>query len=692
MADRTPRPDATLLSVRGLRTHFFSRQGTVKAVDGLSFDLAPGATLGIAGESGCGKSVTTQSILRIVPKNGAIVDGGILFDSPSQGRVDLVTLDPQGSAIREIRGAEIAMVFQEPMTSFSAMHTIGNQIMEVIMLHQRVTKRQARAEAIEMLERVGMPQPAQTIDSYSFNLSGGMRQRAMIAMALSCRPRLLIADEPTTAVDVTIQAQVLDLIKDLQQELAMALIIITHDLAVIAELADTVLIMYLGLEVESASVDDIFYQPKHPYTRGLLGSVPKLGEGATQKITPIRGSVPTHLERVHGCLFHPRCPDFIPGVCDAACAAAPGRGGGTQRGVLPVRRSARPARAWPRPGRRQRGGRQRRGRRRRRHVMADGKPLLEVRNLKKHFARTRGLRRQVTGIVKAVDDVSFTVHAGETLALVGESGCGKTTTGRCIQRAVEPTAGEVLFHPDGGDAAVNLAELGRRELKEVMTQMGMVFQDPYSSLNPRMTIFQTIAEPLVIHRDAPQPARDGGPRGRVAAHGASGPGLHDTVPARVLRRAAPAHRDREIACAHAEVRRGRRTGVRPGRVGAGTDPGAVAGSPGALPLRLPVHRPQPGGGRVLQRADRRDVRRQDRRADQHPQAVRHAQAPVHGGAVLGGAEARSPLPQQAHPVERGHRRSRGSTVRLLFSSALPLRSTDLQGAGAAAGRSRRGPG
>ncbi len=307
-----------LLSVENLKTHFFSREGTVRAVDGLSFTLDHGETLGIAGESGCGKSVTTQSILRIVPKNGAIVDGSIVLDSPSQGRIDLVTLDPQGSAIRQIRGAEIAMVFQEPMTSFSAMHSIGNQIMEAIMLHQRMTKRQAREEATAMLARVGMPQPAQLIDAYSFNLSGGMRQRAMIAMALSCRPRLLIADEPTTAVDVTIQAQVLELIKDLQQELEMALIIITHDLAVIAELANKVLIMYLGQEVESAPVDDIFYNPKHPYTRGLLASVPKLGEGATQQISAIRGSVPTHVERVNGCLFHSRCPEFMPGVCDTA--------------------------------------------------------------------------------------------------------------------------------------------------------------------------------------------------------------------------------------------------------------------------------------------------------------------------------------------------------------------------------------
>ena len=311
-------PADMLLSVENLKTHFFSREGTVRAVDGLSFTLDHGETLGIAGESGCGKSVTTQSILRIVPKNGAIVDGSIVLDSPSQGRIDLVTLDPQGSAIRQIRGAEIAMVFQEPMTSFSAMHSIGNQIMEAIMLHQRMTKRQAREEATAMLARVGMPQPAQLIDAYSFNLSGGMRQRAMIAMALSCRPRLLIADEPTTAVDVTIQAQVLELIKDLQQELEMALIIITHDLAVIAELANKVLIMYLGQEVESAPVDDIFYNPKHPYTRGLLASVPKLGEGATQQISAIRGSVPTHVERVNGCLFHPRCPEFMPGVCDTA--------------------------------------------------------------------------------------------------------------------------------------------------------------------------------------------------------------------------------------------------------------------------------------------------------------------------------------------------------------------------------------
>jgi peptide/nickel transport system ATP-binding protein len=304
-----------LIKVEDLKTYFFSREGTVKAIDGLSFDIRKGETLGIAGESGCGKSVTAQSILRLVPKNGSIVNGRIQFNS-RKGMVDLVKMDPEGKEIRRIRGKEISMVFQEPMTSFSLLYTIGNQIMEVIMLHQNMGRKEARVETIKLLEHVGMPQPAQLVDAYPFNLSGGMRQRAMIAMALSCRPSLLIADEPTTAVDVTIQAQVLELIKKLQKELNMALMIITHDLAVIAELADNVLIMYLGKEMEYASVKETFYNPKHPYTKGLLHSIPKLTDDSRQKIEPISGSVPSPYELPSGCSFYPRCPDFIPGVCD----------------------------------------------------------------------------------------------------------------------------------------------------------------------------------------------------------------------------------------------------------------------------------------------------------------------------------------------------------------------------------------
>ena len=259
-----------LLKVEGLKTHFSSKEGTLKVVDDSSFELRRGETLGIVGDSGCGKSITAQSILRLVPQGGKIVGGKILFNLHDRGFVDLVQLNPDGKEMRAIRGAEIAMIFQEPMTSFSPVHTIGSQIVEVVRLHQQLSRAAAKSRAVELLRKVGMPKPAEMIDSYPFNLSGGMRQRAMIAMALSCQPSLLIADEPTTAVDVTIQAQVLSLVKDLQQELNMALIIITHDLAVIAELADMVLIMlYLGKDVEHASVDEIFHNPAPPIYQGI---------------------------------------------------------------------------------------------------------------------------------------------------------------------------------------------------------------------------------------------------------------------------------------------------------------------------------------------------------------------------------------------------------------------------------------
>ncbi|MEM7134806.1 MAG: ABC transporter ATP-binding protein [Chloroflexota bacterium] len=307
--------NSVLLSVNNLTTQFFSQEGVLDAVDGVSFDVHQGEALGIAGESGCGKSVTAQSILRIVPKNGKIVDGEILWQQNGSS-IDLVKLNDRGQEIRQIRGGDIAMVFQEPMSAFSMVYTIGNQIMEVIRLHQQCSQSEARELAIDILRRVGMPKPEQTIDAYPYALSGGMRQRAMIAMALSCHPALLIADEPTTAVDVTIQAQVLELMKDLQREMGMALIIITHDLAVISELCDRVMVMYLGKDVESAPADELFRNPKHPYTKGLLRSVPELGKGHTQDIDPIAGTVPNPYQRPSGCPFHPRCPEFMPEVCD----------------------------------------------------------------------------------------------------------------------------------------------------------------------------------------------------------------------------------------------------------------------------------------------------------------------------------------------------------------------------------------
>ncbi len=314
-----------LVSLRNLKTYFFLEQGTVRALDGVDFDIYAGRTLGVVGESGCGKSVTAQSILRIVPPPGKIIEGNILYhrrvqqtgQSEAQEVVDLTTLDPTGSEIRSIRGAEISMVFQEPMTSLSPVHTIGDQISEAIILHQcKASKAEAREKTIQILERVGMPKPSQAVDSYPHHLSGGMRQRALIAMALSCSPSLLIADEPTTALDVTTEAQILELMRDLQQQLGMAIMYITHNLGVVAEMTEHVVVMYLGKVVESASVDDLFFDPKHPYTRALLKSIPQIGKKSRQRLEAIKGMVPDPYRIPVGCPFHPRCPEAIKGTCD----------------------------------------------------------------------------------------------------------------------------------------------------------------------------------------------------------------------------------------------------------------------------------------------------------------------------------------------------------------------------------------
>jgi len=310
-----------LLSVRNLKTYFAQDEGTVRAVDGVSFDMAQGATLGIVGESGCGKSITARSILRIVDRPGKILEGEIHFRRPSRNGgvpqiTDLAKLDPNGREMRAIRGAEIALIFQEPMSSFSPVHTIGDQIIEAILLHQPVTRREARAQTIEILKRVGVSSPEERVDQLSNQLSGGLRQRAMIAMALSCRPTLLIADEPTTALDVTTQTQILELMRQLQQEDGMAIMLITHDLGVIAEMATDVAVMYLGRVVEQAPVDAIFHEPRHPYTQALLRSIPRIRARTRERLTPIAGAVPHPYDRPSGCPFHPRCPSFMAGKCD----------------------------------------------------------------------------------------------------------------------------------------------------------------------------------------------------------------------------------------------------------------------------------------------------------------------------------------------------------------------------------------
>ena len=308
--------DPPRLSVRNLKTYFFTDEGTVKAVDGLSFDIREGQTLAIVGESGCGKSVTNRAILRIVDRPGRIVDGEILWRREPDTIVDLARLDKHGDEIRAIRGREIALIFQEPMSSFSPVHTIGSQIIEAIVLHQRVGKSEARRRTVEMLRKVGMPQPEQRISGYPHQLSGGLRQRAMIAMALSCNPRLLIADEPTTALDVTTEAQILDLLRELQQETGMAIIFVTHDLGVVAQMADEVVVMYLGREVEKARVDDIFHDARHPYTKALLRSIPRISNASGERLASIEGAIPHPFNRPPGCPFHNRCAEFMPGVCD----------------------------------------------------------------------------------------------------------------------------------------------------------------------------------------------------------------------------------------------------------------------------------------------------------------------------------------------------------------------------------------
>jgi peptide/nickel transport system ATP-binding protein len=315
-----------ILEVKDLKTYFTQDEGVVRAVDGASFALQQGKTLGIVGESGCGKSVTARSILRIVERPGRIEGGEIWLRRADGSRTDLTRLDPQGAEMREIRGGEIGLVFQEPMTSFSSYHTVGNQIVEAIRLHSDLSKSQARERAIEMLRMVGIPRPERRIDEYAFELSGGLRQRVMIAMALSAEPRILIADEPTTALDVTTQAQILDLVRRLQEEKGLAVMLITHDMGVIAEMADEVVVMYLGREVERGPVDQIFHAPKHPYTRSLLRSIPSVTAEPRSRLKTITGSIPHPYARPKGCPFHPRCPDWIKGTCETAFPATTSAG------------------------------------------------------------------------------------------------------------------------------------------------------------------------------------------------------------------------------------------------------------------------------------------------------------------------------------------------------------------------------
>ena len=437
-----------LLRVEDLHVSFGVMAGRVEAVRGVSFRVPVGGTVAIVGESGSGKSVTGQAIMGILPRAARIDRGRILFDDPKVAApraggdqpVDIAALPPRASEMRALRGDRISIIFQEPMTSLSPVHTVGDQVGEALRLHRDVSRAEASELTRDMLRMVGFPDPGRALTTYPFELSGGLRQRAMIAMALICRPSLLVADEPTTALDVTIQAQILKLIRDLQGELGMAVLMVTHDLGVVANVAEEVVVMYRGRVMESGPRDAIFHQPRHPYLKALMAAVPRFDMGPGERLTPLR-EVP-----------------HTPG-----------------------------SRLWARAASEQRG-----------RPIDGSRPLLTVDGLTKTFGLRKGGwfgRREQR--ITAVDDVSFTIRQGECLGLVGESGCGKSTVSKSIMRAMTPDAGRIVFDDRGTERDVLALE--GEQLDAYRRKVQYIFQDPFSALNPRMTVADILSEPFVIH-------------------------------------------------------------------------------------------------------------------------------------------------------------------------------------------------
>ncbi|WP_421881001.1 ABC transporter ATP-binding protein [Pacificispira sp.] len=426
-----------LLKVEDLRIGFRLLEGAVEAVKGVSFRVPPGGTVALVGESGSGKSVVSQAIMGILPKISQITGGSILFDDPKKpgGPVDIAKLDRDGPAMRAIRGGRISIIFQEPMTALSPLHTVGNQIGEAVELHRGCSTAEIYDLSRDMLRMVGFPDPDRAMKTYPFELSGGLRQRAMIAMALVCHPALLIADEPTTALDVTIQAQILKLMRDLQQELGMAVLMITHDLGVVANMAEEIVVMYHGEVMEHGTLDHIFRDPRHPYLKALLHAVPRFDMKPGERLIPIRE---------------------IEANADSL-------------------RDDRPKRV----------------------VEDREKPILTVRDVTKTFTIRKGGIIGASTPIRAVDGVSFAVQRGECLGLVGESGCGKTTLSKILMRALTPDSGDVIYYD--GQKETDLLDLTGGALFDFRRTMQFIFQDPFSSLNPRMTVLDILTEPLSIH-------------------------------------------------------------------------------------------------------------------------------------------------------------------------------------------------
>lgn len=466
--------ETALLEISGLKTYFRSDNGTVKAVDDLTVRIRPGQTLGLVGESGSGKSVTSLSIMRLLPDVGASIEAGrIVF----LGR-DLVQL-PRAE-MRHLRGKDLSMIFQEPGTSLNPVYRVGAQVAETILLHEKVTRNEAFERTRKLFEEVGIPNPLQSLEKYPHEMSGGQKQRVMIAMALACNPKLLIADEPTTALDVTIQAQILDLIRKLRDERGMSILFITHDLGVISEIADEVAVMYRGKLVEYDSVENIFANPRHPYTKGLLACRPRLD--STRRRLPVVSDYMDTAKNAQGELVITEKP-----LSAERLNSIEGRGRG--RLLHPVSELAKLAQTTQTNDVSASGKTSVDA-----HVREGERPLLSVENLQVFYPIKKGLLRRVVAYNKAVDGVSFKVYKGQTLGLVGESGCGKTTTGRAIMRLLTISGGTVLF--DG----TNWTALKGSELRRQRRRMQIIFQDPYSSLNPRLTVETMITEAMSVHR------------------------------------------------------------------------------------------------------------------------------------------------------------------------------------------------
>ena len=619
-----------VLEVEGLTTEFHLRRSNVVAVDGVSFHVDEGECLGVVGESGCGKTTTGLSVMRLLPNVGHITGGAIRL----LGK-DLVPLSEKEMC--QVRGNDIGMIFQDPLTSLNPTMTIGRQISESVRLHRGASKSQARDRALEVLTLVDMPRPLERLDSYPHQLSGGLRQRVMIAMALACEPKLLIADEPTTALDVTIQAQILDLIDSLREQLKMAVVLITHDMGVIAGRTDRVLVMYAGKVVEEASTLEMFTDMRHRYSEALLASVPKVDQDASVPLRSIAGLPPDLSNPVHHCRFAPRCRyaredcwesepplDRVDRSPTHLAACFHPVGTGEEHASVAARVAVASgdvvlgAEIGPDGA-----------------VLADhrtraqkleGQPvLLEIDHLVKEFPVTAGavLQRKV-GSVKAVSDVSFSIRKGETFGLVGESGCGKTTIGRLTVALERADSGRIVF--EGED----IRRLRGKALRDKRRDMQLMFQDPYASLDPRMRVGTILREPLVVQGIGTAAERVEKVKSLLTEVGLS-PKAMELYPHEFSGGQRQRIGSGPRSCARTAPHRRRRTGLRPRCVDPGPDPEPVEGA--AAPPRPHLHRDlaRPGRGEVRVGHDRCDVPRQARRESDRPRTcTKRRSIPIRG--------------------------------------------------------------